>query len=278
MKVLSLVNMKGGVAKTTLAVNLADVMNRREGKRVLLIDIDPQFNATQCLMDGNSYKEYLQQKGNTVLDIFNDTPLSVVSSVNGTTTIPPKKIEEVTPVSIRDNFDLLPGALELYRLEMGSGQGKEMRLRNYINHLRENNLYDWVIIDTPPTPSAWMSAALIASDFYLTPVRPEPLSATGIDLLRVVVNSITSNYGLKLNCLGVVLTMAEEHTIVYADAVNFIDNNTYWKGKRITRALPKRTAIARGQGNQAFILDLDDHDLNISISRITSEIIARAGV
>ncbi|HEY4438552.1 MAG TPA: ParA family protein [Lelliottia sp.] len=278
MKVLSLVNMKGGVAKTTLAVNLADVLNRREEKRVLLIDIDPQFNATQCIMNGNSYKEYLENKGHTVLDIFNDSPLSVVSSVKGTTTIPPKKMEELTPVSIRDNFDLLPGALELHRLEMGSGQGKEMRLRNYINYLRSNDLYDWVIIDTPPTPSAWMSAALIASDFYLTPVRPEPLSATGIDLLRVVVNGITSNYGLNLTCLGVVLTMAEENTIVYSDAVEFIDNNVYWKGKRITKSLPKRTAIARGQGNQSFILDLNDHDLNISMSRIASEVISRAGV
>ncbi|MBV7560510.1 ParA family protein [Enterobacter sp. ENT02] len=278
MKVLSLVNMKGGVAKTTLAVNLADVLNRREEKRVLLIDIDPQFNATQCIMDGNDYKEYLQKQGNTVLDVFNDAPLNLVSSVTGTTTIPPKKVEELVPVNIRKGFDLLPGALELHRLEMGSGQGKEMRLRNYINYLRENELYDWVIIDTPPTPSAWMSAALIASDFYLTPVRPEPLSATGIDLLRVVVNGITSNYGLKLSCLGVVLTMAEENTIVYSDAVNFIDTNTYWKGKRISRSLPKRTAIARGQGNQRFILDLDDHELNVSMSRITSEVISRAGV
>ncbi|ROP56169.1 chromosome partitioning protein [Enterobacter sp. BIGb0383] len=276
MKVLSLVNMKGGVAKTTLAVNLADVLNRREGKRVLLIDIDPQFNATQCIMNGNSYKEYLSNKGYTVLDVFNDTPLSVVSSVNGTTTIPPKKIEEIIPYNIRNGFDLLPGALELHRLEMGSGQGKEMRLRNYINHLRTNDLFDWVIIDTPPTPSAWMSAALIASDYYLTPVRPEPLSATGIDLLRVVVNGITSNYGLNLSCLGVVLTMAEENTIVFSDAVDFIDNNTYWKGKRISKSLPKRTAIARGQGNQSFILDLDDHDLNISMSRITKEVIERA--
>lgn len=270
--------MKGGVAKTTLAVNLADVLNRREAKRVLLIDIDPQFNATQCIMDGNDYKEYLQKQGNTVLDVFNDAPLNLVSSVNGTTTIPPKKVDELVPVTIRNGFDLLPGALELHRLEMGSGQGKEMRLRNYINYLREKDLYDWVIIDTPPTPSAWMSAALIASDFYLTPVRPEPLSATGIDLLRVVVNGITSNYGLKLSCLGVVLTMAEENTIVYSDAVNFIDTNTYWKGKRIARSLPKRTAIARGQGNQTFILDLDDHDLNVSMSRITSEVISRAGV
>lgn len=278
MKVLSLVNMKGGVAKTTLAVNLSDVLNRREGKRVLIIDIDPQFNATQCIMNGNSYKEHLSKEGNTVLDIFNDTPLSVVSSVNGTTTIPPKKIEDIIPINVREGFDLLPGALELYRLEMGSGQGKEMRLRNYISYLRESDLYDWVIIDTPPTPSAWMSAALIASDFYLTPVRPEPLSATGIDLLRVVVNGITSNYGLKLTCLGVVLTMAEEHTLVFADAVEFIDNNTFWKGKRITKSLPKRTAVARAQGQQTFILDLNDHDLNVAISRITSEVVTRAGV
>ena len=59
MKTVSLINMKGGVGKTTLAVNLADFLVNRESKRVLLIDVDPQFNATQCVLSGNDYIEFL---------------------------------------------------------------------------------------------------------------------------------------------------------------------------------------------------------------------------
>lgn len=60
MKVISFVNMKGGVGKTTLAVNMADFLSYRYAKKVLLIDVDPQFNATQCLLNGDDYVEYIR--------------------------------------------------------------------------------------------------------------------------------------------------------------------------------------------------------------------------
>ena len=71
MKTISLINMKGGVGKTTLAVNLADFLYNTEGKRVLLIDVDPQFNATQCVMSSDRYITHLKENGFTIVDIFN---------------------------------------------------------------------------------------------------------------------------------------------------------------------------------------------------------------
>ena len=67
MPVVSVINMKGGVAKTTLATNLADVLARREDMRILLIDLDPQFNATQCLLSGDEYIKRREDGGDTII-------------------------------------------------------------------------------------------------------------------------------------------------------------------------------------------------------------------
>ncbi|WP_083216568.1 ParA family protein [Pseudomonas sp. 34 E 7] len=278
MKSISFVNMKGGVAKTTLAVNVAYCLARRHDLRVLIVDLDPQFNATQCLMSGEDYKDHLQNCNHTVIDLYDDSPRPVVGSVKGATVSEVITVEQITPIEIKNNLHLLPGALELYRLEMSGGQGRELRLKNYVDFLRREDLYDIVIIDTPPTPSAWMSSALIASDAYLVPVKPEPLSATGIDLLRSVITRVSSNYNLNIECAGVVLTIAEEHLVVFREAKNFIDQAPFWKGKRFAKHLPKRTAVARAQGHQGLIIDLQDSELNLAITHIAKELLTRLGI
>jgi len=270
--------MKGGVAKTTLAVNVADCLATRHQLNVLVIDLDPQFNATQCLVSGEAYKDHIENRNHTVVDIFDDSPRPVVGTISGAETRDPVPIEEIEPLNVKDGFDLLPGALELYRLDMTGGQGRENRLKIYIEHLRNEQHYDVVIIDTPPTPSAWMSSALIASDYYLVPVKPEPLSATGIDLLRSVIARVTKNYALKLSCAGVVLTIAEANTIVFSSAIEFIDNNDFWKGKRFQQHLAKRTIVARNQGEQRLILDTNEFDLKLALSKICAELIERVGI
>ncbi len=271
---VSLVNMKGGVAKTTLAVNLADCLVRRHNKTVLLIDIDPQFNASQCLLSGEKYKTLLDQGQQTIVDVF-DTSKVTVSSIMGVGKKDPASLKDSKPFEVKAGFHLLPGNLQLYRLEMSPGEGRENRIKRYLEALKES--YDIVLIDTPPTPSVWMSSALIASDYYLVPVKPEPLSSTGIDLLQIVVNQKKENYGLDLKCAGVVFTMAERQTIVYQNAITFIDNNKVWKGMRFTHDLPKRTEVARMPGTQQMILDSGDAELKKSLAGIATEFLQRIG-
>jgi chromosome partitioning protein len=167
--VISIVNMKGGVAKTTLATNLANVFVEREDCNILLVDLDPQFNATQCLISGEDYVARIAEGQSTIVAIFDDAPPAIVSAV--TANRPPAKTElkDIKPWNIKPRFDLIPGDLELYRLEMGGGQGREQRLKRYLEAINAKEIYDFVIIDTPPTPSHWMMAALLASDGYLVP-------------------------------------------------------------------------------------------------------------
>ncbi len=229
-------------------------------------------------MSGKDYKIKCEEKRHTIVDIFDDSPRPIVGSVDDAVVSEPLDVENIVPWQINDLFFLLPGALELHRLDMAGGQGRENRLKIYTDHLRKNDDYDVVIIDTPPTPSAWMSAALIASDFYIVPVKPEPLSATGIDLLKSIINRVKRNYSLKLQCAGLVLTIAEENTLVFQDTIRFIDNNEFWKGKRINHHLSKKTIVARKQGEQGLILDINDNVLKLSIASITNEIVERIGL
>lgn len=92
MKTVSFVNMKGGVAKTTLSVNLADALNRRADARVLLVDLDPQFNATQCLFTGEEYVERRACGGDTIVNIYDDTGQVKMSAVKGVQTVATKKL------------------------------------------------------------------------------------------------------------------------------------------------------------------------------------------
>jgi chromosome partitioning protein len=271
MKTVCFVNMKGGVAKTTLSVNIAHALWLRENLRVLLVDLDPQFNATQCLFSGEDYVKRRQEGGNTVLDVFNDAPAPLISPVKGAKPQAAQSLDKITPWKWSDGVDVLPGDLELYRLDMGGAQGRENRLRRYLAQFEDKGIYDYVIIDTPPTPSPWMTSALLASQLYVVPVKPEPLSTVGIDLLASIIGRVTENHGHKIECVGVVLTMCEANTLVFKDAVRFLDNNNLWQNKRFKAHLPKRTSIARDQGKQQLILNSEHPEAKTAIARITTE-------
>ena len=83
MTIVSFVNMKGGVGKTTLAVNVADALNRRHDLSILLVDLDPQFNATQCIYSGEEYVDRVSNGADTIIDIFRDTASEIVDPVEG---------------------------------------------------------------------------------------------------------------------------------------------------------------------------------------------------
>jgi chromosome partitioning protein len=274
MNVVSLINMKGGVGKTTLSVNICDCLVRRHGQKVLLVDIDPQFNATQCLMTPKDYIAHRQKNRDTIVNIFDRSSRPMVSTVDGIEPSQPKALIDIETLEIKDNFHLLPGNLELYRIEMSPGEGRENRLHKYLQELEKEEQFDLVIIDTPPTPSIWMTSALLASDYYLIPVKADPISFTGIDLLQSIIDDKKENFDLTLECAGIVLTMVEIGTIVYSDAVNFLSKSK-WAKYKFTKEMPKRTAIARQQLSGGFILDIGDYESKVAISGIVEELIKR---
>lgn len=276
MLVISFINMKGGVAKTTLAVNIADCLVKRHRLKVLLIDVDPQFNATQCLMTPDDYVAHLEAGNDTIIDVFDRVDRVIASSVSGSKTKKAKDLKDINVITVKGGIDLLVGNLELFRLEMAPGEGRENRLRNFLNKLGDDE-YDIVIIDTPPTPSIWMTSALIASQYYLIPVKADPISLTGIDLLNSIIEEKNENFNLDIKCAGLVLTAAEPNTVVYKTARENLQTDKRWSKYLYASELPKRTQIAKDQLNQSTILDGYQIDTKSALSNIVRELLERIG-
>lgn len=262
LKTISFVNMKGGVGKTTLALNVADCLARTHNKKVAVIDVDPQFNATQCLFSGDEYIAMLKAGADTVLEVFDTEIQPVASAVHGPLKTEPKELSKIE-LQKKDLLWTLPGNIDLYRLEMTTGEGREFSIQRLVEENLEPAGFDYVVIDTPPTPSVWMTSALIASDYYVIPVKPDPLSLIGIDLLRTIIERRRKSYGLRLQCLGLVFTLVERpDSIVFADAKENLSTNKFWKDYVYTDTyLPKRTELAKNQLSQPFILKMDDFEL-----------------
>lgn len=272
MRKVSFINMKGGVGKTTLSMNVAHCLATRENFKVLVVDIDPQFNATQCFFSGDKYIEYLKNKGKTILDLFQEN-VANISTVDGVTGIKSFNYSDIKPVQILENLFMLPGNLNLYQIEISAGSGKENRLKKYLDEINKIYHFDFVIIDTPPTPSIWMVSALLASDYYIIPVKPDPLSYTGIELLQNIISRKKGDLDLNIKCMGIVLTIVEEGTIVFNKCMETIGKKKQLKDLLYKKYLKKRTDIAKFQLNQQFILDQSKDDIKLSLTGIVQEML-----
>lgn len=275
MQTICFVNMKGGVGKTTTALNVADYLARVEGKKVAILDVDPQFNATQCLLTPAEYVEILKNSEPTILNVFDNQITTTSSVVTGATTTEPLELSEIKLIK-KGNLWTLPGNIDLYRLEMIAGEGREFSLKRFIEEAVEPLEFDYVIIDTPPTPSIWMTSALIASDFYVIPVRPDPLSMIGIDLLRSIIERRRKTYGIKIQGLGVVFNMVERpDSVIFSNAKANLNSNAYWKNRIFNAYLPKRSELAKYQLEQPFIMAMEDFDLRAGLRGIVKEMLEK---
>lgn len=209
-KVVSFINMKGGVGKTTLCIGIGEYLANFCQKKILFIDLDPQFNTTQSLVNEYDLEdEYLTNysKGNnakTVMRLF-ETQTTIAKRID----LP--EPDEVL-VKLNENMDLLPGTINLILVESDKDGSKAKKVNKFIrnNNLREK--YDFIFIDCPPTISVYTDAALIASDLYLVPIRIDRYSILGIKLLKQVIDRIDDNEKIGIKPLGIVYTMIRELT------------------------------------------------------------------
>ena len=208
------------------------------------------------------------------MDLFIEGPINI-STVDGVTETKNFEYSDITPVEILENLFVLPGNLNLYQIEISAGSGKENRLKRYLDVINKIYHFDYVIIDTPPTPSIWMVSALLASDYYIIPVKPDPLSYTGIDLLQNIISRKKKDLDLSIKCIGIVLTIVEEATIVFNKCQETIGKKKQLKDLLYKKYLKKRKDIAKFQLNQQFILDQPKDDVKLCLTGIVQEMIKR---
>ena len=200
-KGLCVINMKGGVGKTTVAVNLGWEA-AEGGLKCLVVDLDPQFNASVYLMGENAYeRDIIENRGLTVFDIFEQhTPMRD----------PQRSLPtgENTIRSVRAHgngkLDVIASQLEL-AMTLKQPAGKAHLLSTFLTQHASD--YDLVVVDPPPTDSMATEAAYLATNHILIPVRPEFLSSIGFPLLGRSVESFKQQYpGHSLDVVGMFLS------------------------------------------------------------------------
>lgn len=207
-KTIALINMKGGVGKTTLAVNLAWTVAAYK-RRVLLVDLDPQFNASQVVLGSARYEKLLADHEATVRDVFETPALQ-----------PPTGIIDVQRNGSGGVFDILPSTLEL-SLVLKNPAMKERRLSRFLRAASDN--YDYIFIDCAPTDSMLTVAAYLSSDWLLVPMKPEFLSTIGLPLLYRSYKDFKSEYPESLlKFCGIVFNNTNKNRREYDRSVSFV--------------------------------------------------------
>jgi chromosome partitioning protein len=212
---VSLLNMKGGVGKTTLAVNLAWYFHQTEPANVLLVDLDPQFNATQYVMDYKSFKSHCERAG-TISDILMDQP-RLDARLKKVKKNPAAALHRIRTTSGK-RFDLLPADLNLAWIVKNPAQ-MDYRLEKLMADIRQG--YDYVFIDCAPTDSVLTTMALTASDYVLIPMRPDRFSILGFANLTETIDRFRANCPNphSVQVMGVVFTQVTGASKVEAQSI-----------------------------------------------------------
>ncbi len=253
-KVIAVTNQKGGVGKTTTSVNLAAALAYM-GKKVLLIDIDPQANATQGIGVDRSALEL------TVYDaIIDSTPLKdiiIKSNVEGLDIVPA-------------NIDLAGVEIELSQVKTG----REQRLKFVLDN--EKDHYDYVIIDCPPALGLLNTNALTAADTVLIPVQCEYYALEGLTQLLNTILLTQKTFNRKLTIEGVLLTMLDARTNLGTEVSQEV--RKYFKEKVYDVVIPRNIKLSEAPSEGLNIFDYDKTSQGaIAYSKLAKEVVKRNG-
>lgn len=220
--IIATANMKGGVGKTTLSVNLATALVKEHRQRVLVVDLDTQISATLSLMPPPEFAKFRKRK---------QTLRYLVEQIINPVDDPKFSSNDVVQHDVCNlkGLDLLPGDIDLYdefvvsqmlyqeAIDLGKcefeivwNRFERFLLKKILQPLVTE--YDFIILDCAPGYNLLTRSALVASDFYILPAKPEPLSVVGIQLLERRIISLKESHKneqlLNVSMLGIVFTMS----------------------------------------------------------------------
>ncbi|MFZ5968710.1 MAG: ParA family protein [Bacillota bacterium] len=231
-KSIAIFNQKGGVGKTTTNVNLSACLAER-GKKVLVVDIDPQGNTTSGLgIDKNnlSYTMYDLLIGNA-------------------------EIRQCIMETNRKNLSIIPSSVQLAgaEIELTDMENREMRLKEGIAELLED--YDYILIDCPPSLGLLTINALTAVHSVLIPIQCEYYALEGVSQLMNTIELVQRSLNPSLEIQGVVLSMFDGRTNLSIQVVDEVKK--YFKGKVYTTLIPRNVRLAEAPSYGLSIIEYD---------------------
>jgi chromosome partitioning protein len=235
-RVISIANQKGGVGKTTTAINLA-VALAELGRQVLLLDLDPQGNATS----GVSQREVAtvaRDSGHTIYQVLvGDTPLEQVI------------------IPVRATLFLAPAGGDLVgaEIELVSREGRERRLKTLLEPLL--SVYNYVLIDTPPSLGILTLNALVASDSVLVPMQCEYYALEGLSALLGTINKVKSMLRPELEIEGLLLTMFDARNRLSHEIAEEI--RSHFPDKTFKAVIPRSVRLSESPSHGLSVLEYE---------------------
>lgn len=224
-RTIAIGNNKGGVGKTTTAINLASGL-AREGKRVLLIDADPQGNSTAAV--GYDEPDNIEISLATIMKMeINDVDIEPGYGV----------------LSNKEGFDVLPGNIELSELEITlvNVMNRERVMKDYITMV--SPFYDYIIIDCAPSLGTITTNAFVAADSVLIPVQASYMPVKGLEQLVKQITRIKKHINPNLEIEGILMTMVNERTNFAKEILDMVQES-YGKSVRVFKQFIPRSVRA----------------------------------
>lgn len=251
-KIIAIVNQKGGVGKTTTAVNVASFL-ARFGKKVLLVDLDPQGNSTSGLGIDK------QTLSNSIYDVLVDE----------------LTLKEVIIPSGRGKLDLVPSNIHLAgaELELVALEEREQRLKKAVE--TEKMRYDFLIVDCPPSLSLLTLNALVASDGILVTTQAEYYALEGLTQLMSTLELVNQNFNAKLQLFGVLITMFDHRTSLAQQVEQEV--RQYFGDKVFKTNIPRNVRLSEAPSHGLNIAEYDPKSKGAeAYHELTKEFLKRA--
>ena len=253
-KVIAIVNQKGGVGKTTTAINLSAAL-ALEGISTLLIDVDPQANAT----GGLGFPR--DEDRATVYDIL-------LNHVAAADVILPTKV---------DNLSLIPGTRNMIgaNLELVDTEGRESQLRNGLAPIRDK--YRFILLDCPPALDLLTLNALVAADTLLVPMQAEYFALEGISELMATLDRVASSFNPGFSLEGVLLTMFDDRTNLSQQVRDNLQE--FFRERLFTTMIPRNIRLAEAPSHGLPVALYDPRSRGSEAYRnLALELMTRNGV
>jgi chromosome partitioning protein len=282
-KVVSFINLKGGVGKTTTAVNIAAILAKQKSSKVLLIDLDPQTNATVSLITQEQWQD-VNSKGQTIYHLFNDL---INSNSQQLFDLEKAVLQNVGGIQ---GLDLLPSSLELVEIQDDIPSLDQRRYVSHVDVIQNTiadiqNRYEYVIIDCPPNLGAITLNGIVMSDYYIVPTIPDIFSKIGLSLIWNRINKFKDKKrSCKVELGGIVFTKVDDRTNLHKSTKLQIRQDSQWKDHTFEHELPQRTGIAEAViDSRPFVTSpkaekRSDYSVILTeIENVTEEFIKRVG-